>query len=73
VDDCGFKAGSESDFDCGDIELKFGFRKNGWINRRKRTVSESFDWSTIGTNVYLLTKIWMIRCDTRSFSIEGRR
>jgi hypothetical protein len=36
VKDCGFETKRKSDFDSGDIKLKFGFRKNSWINKEKR-------------------------------------
>jgi hypothetical protein len=69
---CGYETRRKSDFDNGNIELKFGFRKNDRINRRKKMIREGFDWVFIDTNVYLFTKIWVIRCDIGSFEIGGR-
>jgi hypothetical protein len=43
VGDFGFEAGWKSNFDRGDIELKFSFRKDDWINKREGTVREGFD------------------------------
>jgi hypothetical protein len=56
-----------------DIKLKFGFRENSRINRRKWTVTKGFDWVFIDTNMYLFTKIWVIRYDIESFEMGGRR
>jgi hypothetical protein len=72
VRDCGFEGGGIVDFNCENIKLKFGFRKNSGINREKWTVSKGFDWVIINPYIYPFTKIWVIGCDIESFDIERR-
>jgi hypothetical protein len=72
VEDFGFEDDWIIYLDCRNIELKLCFREDCWINRGIGTVGESFDWGTISTNMYLFTKIWVIRHYIRLIGIRER-